>query len=149
MANKEQDIVSHLITQLELVKTGPPDYHAVLVTVEEGRTTQLDEDELPAAIVRTGKAEKKEIGSGSPYDRVNWLVPIEIEISTVGETDEEARQHIADVYKAIGTDETFGSHALQAMPVSHEIRRTQEERKVIGAIINIEIEYQVAKWQES
>lgn len=155
MALVRQDIIDALKARLETIVAGAT-YHRDITTVEVFRTIPLEPSgatasQLPAAIIRDlSNTVMGAQGVDSPYNVTDHLLRIEIEvIASEGETDEEIREHIADIYKAIGTDETFGGVATKADPVGDEMLITEEDRRIAGARMVITVEYRTRKWQET
>jgi hypothetical protein len=105
----------------------------------------LDPAELPALIY-------KDISNAISVDTLvlyNNKITLEIELKaeTAGTTAESLREMIEDVYKAIGTDDTWGDLAIDSEPVSEEMTMEQADKIVGSAKLTIEIEYRTPKWQ--
>lgn len=71
---------------------------------------------------------------------------IEIKASSAATTAKTLRNGIEDVYKAIGTDETWSGLALCTQPVSDEIEIEHEDKIIGTARILVDIEYETSKW---
>jgi len=105
----------------------------------------LDDSELEAIIYR-------DPGNGRTQATVvefdnKMVVEIEVKAKAGVETAKRIRKMIEDVFRAIGTDETWGGLADCTTPVGEKID-IQKSDKIIGAgTIFIEIEYRTEKWQ--
>lgn len=104
----------------------------------------LDDSELDALIYR----DKSNNADMNDFDSVSNKVIVEIEVKTksASTTGAQVRKMIEDVYKAIGTDETFGGLALGTMPQGEIIDIRQSDKITGSATITIEIEYESTKW---
>lgn len=147
MSIKRQDIIDRLKTALAI--TAGETYHRTITTVDEFRTKPLEASELSAVIVREVSDVTLSQGIESPHNRQYHHLTVELELVTNGLTMAQVRQHIADIYKAVGTDTTLGGYCVDVDPISDNIQVDQEELKVQGAIITIRILYQTALFQES
>jgi hypothetical protein len=77
-----------------------------------------------------------------------------VEFRVFGKTHEQVRNQIADVYQAIGRDEYWTNSggtqlALETNPKGNTMEVDQDEDKILGATITIEIVYDTNKFSES
>jgi hypothetical protein len=84
-------------------------------------------------------------GSDSLED---WKMPVTVEVLVQG-TDAQVRAAVADVYKAIGTDPTWGGLAQYTYLWKHSLTVEQADRKVSGATITFYVQYRNKTFQES
>ena len=61
-------------------------------------------------------------------------------------SDEQIREMIADVIKAVGVDETWGDLAEFTLLPSASMEVEQLEKKIFGAQVDLRIEYQTARF---
>jgi len=85
--------------------------------------------------------------SNAKWDR---RMVVEIHLQATGSTSAAScRELIEDVYKSVGTDRTWSGNAIDTVAVSDEIETEQEERRVTGAKIILEVLYRTSSWAES
>jgi len=146
---KRQQIIDYVKTALSAIEAGAT-YYRTITTVDEHRAIPLEETELPAVIVRDLADDiLAPEGMASTYNRNYHSLTLTLELVTNDETMAEVRQHLADIYKAIGTDHTLGGYAITCDPVGDKIQVDQQEMKIQGAIITIKVLYQTRVWQET
>lgn len=143
MSVRRQDIVTAITTRFAAIAT--PTYHNTLsgkVFSFFGKTA------VPETIVDVRDvSETVEELSNSVWDR---RMTIEIHVEVTGGTSEvSGRELIEDIYKAIGTDRTWSGYAADTVAISDELETDQEERRVTGAKVTIEILYRTSAWAES
>lgn len=104
----------------------------------------LADTELDAIVYRDPANEI----SQETFSQVDNRVRVEIEVKTksASTTGAQVRKLIEDVYKAIGTDETFGGLAHEAQPVSENIDIQQADKIMGSATLVIDIYYMTTKW---
>lgn len=149
MANTRQDIVAAIVTRLQAIN-GTGGYHTNFDgNVQQWRVTGIHPNELPCLIVRDTSDEpiQESIGGGNSYIDHDLTVTISLPLS--GTTPEAFRNEIADVYKAIGSDEYWGGLAHFTTPLGDEAVMNQEEGKYVGVDVHIKIRYRTTKWGES
>ena len=137
--SKRQQIVDAIDARLKTITTANGYNTDAGNNVFEWRSYPLDENsELPALVYRdTEEIESLAVGGYQLH-----TLTIEIEGYVVGaNAARDLRALIADVIKAIGTDLTWGGLAEDTRPVEESIEIDQEERKIAGAVIRIEIDY--------
>lgn len=149
---KRQDILDHIVLALQAILT-TGGYHTNLGSnVFLFRTSALNENELPAAVVRDVDQKKLAEYAGNP-GLIDWLMTVEIELFCMGAqgSDVLARQMMADVNKAVGIDMKFGGYAEYTTPVSDELKVEQglKEKIVGGAFMRFQIVYRTVKWGEN
>jgi hypothetical protein len=163
MAVKRTQIIEAIVTRLQGINAAAVTagtYHRALVTVEQYRSIPLqgEEDqhgdqlatELPAAIVRDTTDEVVNVGLESSYAVSDHAMNVRIEVVAANDATLAAvREHLADIYKAIGTDEKWSNYAQRTEPVRDEIVIDQADRRISGAIIDVRVFYRTQRWQES
>ena len=112
------------------------------------------DNELPALAIRDTTSEKisETLGGSSSLSYKNLTVAVQVLVASGSTNDTEIRKGITDIYKAIGTDHTFGGKALKTDEVSDEILTDEGEGKenlIIGAEIIVDILYSTTKFSES
>ena len=145
MALKRQQLIDALDARLKIIKTANGYLTNLGNNVFEWRVTNLNSIEFPACIYRDVSNTKQDGAIGS----FRWALNIEIQLVTDGETSAaEVRKLIADVYKAIGTDITWGGLAVTTeQPDSDEMDVEQHEKKQAGALIKLSIIYDANMWE--
>ncbi len=135
--SKRQQIVMAIDARFKTIKTVNGYETNAGNNVYEWRSSPMIESELPGLIYRdTQETEALSIGY-----QVHTLT-IEIEGYVVGSAAPASlRKLIADVIKAIGTDPLWGGLAEDTRPVEETIQVEQEERRIAGARIKIEVDY--------
>jgi hypothetical protein len=152
MSIRRQDILSAIKTRMQNISVANGYHSAMGVNVFVWRTSSLDPNVLPALIIRDMSQAKDQEGENAPYSFDTWRMQIEIEIvgQSGGTTDVSIRQMIADVYKAIGVDDTFGGVAITSFLLDDGIILNDQQSKVVGgATIHFEILYRTSKYQEN
>lgn len=96
-------------------------------------------------------AEKDNIdgeGLSGPYNVWNRALPIGI---TIAQRDtlllDDLEDIIADVWKAIGIDDTFGGLAIYSNAIGDMIVEEQEEDAITGAILTLTIAYRTKMYE--
>jgi len=147
MANtKRQQIIDAVRTRLQSITvTNGYDFN-LGNHVLEWRTTMLNDNEMPGIVFRDIQNIKVERG---PVAYFRWGLNIEINIITQGGTSiTDIRKMLGDVYKAIGTDVRWGGLAiLTEQPNNDEIQSEQQERKITGVSIRLQIIYDSPLWE--
>lgn len=84
----------------------------------------------------------------SPQNGIDWSLTVDITVMAWqgSTTAEYIRNAISDIYKAIGTDITFGGYAWQTVPLGDEIEVEQEAYKLGVGLVRIAINYRNAFW---
>ena len=112
---------------------------------------ELDRDELPAHSVRDGACEAV-LEAGKSTARQKWSLEFTVDLifSEDDATVEDARKGIADVYRAIGQDETWkaGGEELAArtVPVRDLVVADKEGNWLGGAQVVFQVEYYLDRW---
>ena len=144
MSVLRETIVDAIVARLYAVAT--PTYHNTLtgkVFGFFGKTSAASE----IVVDVQDRSETIQELSGAKWDR---RMAVEIHVQYPGTTsDTSCRELIEDVYKAIGTDRTWSGNAIDTAAVSDEMETEQEERRVTGARIVIEVLYRTGAWAES
>ena len=137
MTSKRQQIVTAIDTRLKLITITNGYETNAGNNVYEWRSSAMIESELPGLIYRdTQETEALSIGY-----QVHTLT-IEIEGYVVGNAaPANLRKLIADVIKAIGVDSLWSALAEDTRSVEETIQVEQEERRIAGTRIKIEVDY--------
>jgi len=147
MANtKRQQIMDAVKTRLQGITVANGYDFNLGSHVFEWRTTTLNDNEIPGIVFRDVQNVKIE---GGPVAYFRWGLNIEIDIITQGGTSiADIRKMLGDVYKAIGTDHSWGGLAiLTEQPNNDEIQSEQQERKITGVSIRLQIIYDSPLWE--
>lgn len=147
-----QDIVTNIETRMKtILKSGG--YHTNLgASVFVWRTVGVPASELPILIIKDSIDTKMGEGVSTPYSKDDWKLDIEIiTLASDGNASDTAlRQAVADIYKAIGTDDTWSGKASSTFLESDEIGLIkQEDKTVIGAVVKFYVQYRTSKYAES
>lgn len=139
-----QDIIDALDTRLKAIKVSGGYKTNAGLHVFDWLDRDLADSELDAIVYRD-RTSNLQMES---FSAVVNMVRLEIEAKTkqASGTARRLREIIEDIYKAIGTDETFGGLAHETLPAGEEIDIQQQDKIMGSAIINIEIAYITQKW---
>lgn len=139
-----QDIIDAIDTLMKTIKTTAGYKTNGGNNVFDWLDRDLADSELDAIIYR----DRNNQIAQETFDKVTNNLDLEIEVKTKNTTDtaKRVRELIEDVYKAIGTDETFGGLALETIPVSEEMDVRQSDEITGSARLVIRITYQSNKW---
>ncbi|MBI3582378.1 MAG: hypothetical protein HY096_00325 [Nitrospinae bacterium] len=143
---KRQSIMAAVKTRLESITVANGYDFNLGSHVYEWRTATLNDNEIPGIVFRDVQNVKIE---GGPIAYFRWGLNIEIDIITQGGTSiTDIRKMIGDVYKAIGTDHRWSGLAiLTEQPNMDEIQSEQQEKKIAGAVIRLQIIYDTLVWE--
>ncbi len=143
--SKRQDIIDALDTRLRTILTAGGYETDLGSNVFEWRATALQESELPGLIYRDISCEPVE-NTASLYQE--FFLNIEVEIITVSgsTTASQIRKMIADVYKAIGTDDKWGGLALGTFSDGDEMNIEQAEKIIGGATVSFHVHFATVEW---
>jgi len=78
--------------------------------------------------------------------KLTLLISVQVDGST---SLTSVSQIIEDIYKAIGTGIQWSGNALNTTPVGFEMEVDQNEKRITGATITVEIDYRTGAWAES
>jgi hypothetical protein len=141
---KRTDIIAALKIRLETIKTTNGYTTNAGNTVSVWRGTPFNPSELPALNIKYA-AEPDAIdseGLSGPKNVWNRSLPVGITAVVKGGTAiADVEKIIADVWKAIGTDDSFGGKAMYTNPESDTIIEDQEERLIVSAVMMLKIKY--------
>ena len=139
-----QQIMSALEARLKTIKKASGYKTNLGWNIAHWRVPPWAEADLPACTLRDTSAENIPLA----LKTFKNIISVELEIAcTSGSTTiTDAYDLIEDVYRAIGTDQTFGGLALSAWLPSSEIVVEQEDRIIAGVRITMTIEYIAARW---
>ena len=145
MANKRQQIMDAVKSRLQTITTVNGYNTNLGNNVYEWKETAFAENEMPGIDYHDSRCERFD----GVLNRFRWRLNVELEIATQDATAvSDVRKMIADVYKAIGTDDTWGGLAITTgQPESDEMRVMKEERFIAGALIGMFIIYETSLWE--
>lgn len=152
MSIKRQDILDVIESRMQGISVGGGYHTALGANISVWRTAIFEASNLPALVIRDMGQSKDQEGESSPFSLDTWRLKIEIEIigKAGSTTDILIRQMIADVYKAIGVDDTWGGKAITSFLSDDDmILQDQQSRIVGGATIQFTILYRTNKYQEN
>lgn len=140
-----QQIIDKIDTRFKAIKKTGGYKTDVGLHVFDWLDRDLADSELGALIYRD-RTNTKNASSQKIFDN---KVRLEIEVKTksASTTAKQVRMMIEDVYKAIGTDETWSGLAQKTNSVEDNINVDLADRIVGSGTITVEIEYRTAKWQ--
>lgn len=150
MSIKRQDIVDAIRTRLETVTTSGG-YHTDLGNnVYVWRRAPFQDHELPAVnILDRETILQRESYKGS-LALATYALKIEIMVIAAGEIPaEDIREMAADIYKAFGSDDTFGGLAIMTNPTGDEMYLEHEGEIVADAVLRFDIIYRTNRYQET
>lgn len=110
------------------------------------RTTPLADAEYPAlCIYDTTCAINTDGGIIGQHEHT---LDISVEAIAAGSTTRSVvRSMMADVFKAIGTDDRFGGLVDMTIMQSHEINLEQGERVIGAGVVRFSVTYRTPQWQ--
>lgn len=152
MSIKRQDIVNAVKARLQTISVANGYHTAVGSHVYLWRTSVIESANLPALIVRDVANAVQQEGVNTPLSIHTHSLFFEVDAiaSQSTTTDTSIRQIVADVYKAIGVDDTFGGLTLACYLESDEIVLEDQKDKTIGSVmIKFSALYRTSKYQES
>lgn len=143
MAVKRDQIVAALATRMGTIAT--PTYNTNAgANVDVWRVTPYNENELPAINIMDVRDELE--GEQIPASQ-DWMLGVRIHcIANLNQVpDGILRSMIADVYKAIGVDDTFGNLAIQTNLENDDSEIEQKEKRTGVGTVNVSIQYRENK----
>jgi hypothetical protein len=151
MSVLRQDIISALAIQLGKIKVADGYHTDCGLNVFLWKSAAVEKTDLPCIILQDEKNDFLIEGVHVVANAfTQWLsVSLVIVLSQGGTTDTMMRQAFADVYRAIGTDDTYGGIALQTRLISDEIQIQQEARTIAAGVVKIEIMWRTGKYKET
>jgi hypothetical protein len=116
--------------------------------VLEWQLTALDNGQLPASLLSDPVEETSTEGSknSATYTRLLTIVA-QLVLAETDATATMARKALADVIKAIGTDDKWGGLARRTLPKKDELVVDSESARIGGARIEFIVEYSRAPWE--
>lgn len=135
--SKRQQIVDALATAMATITTGNGYQTDAGANVSTWLIRDLDETELPSIEVR-------DVGQsvGSAISTSEWNLNVEIEITAAGTTAPAiCRAAMADVYQALGVDNTLGGLAIRVDSSGDDLTVDQTESKIARGTVAIEVAY--------
>lgn len=149
MAQTRQQIVSAIQSRLQGISVFNGYYTDLGTSIWIWRRNPWDASEVPGASI-ADLSDQQEVSAEDESIAIHRLqVEIRIVAKQSSSSDTNARQIIADVEKAISTDDTWGGLAQHTLPLGNEMMVAQDEVTVAGAVIRITVEYLTAKFSES
>lgn len=146
-----QQIVDAVVARLKQIN-GQPNYHTNFQQhVFDYRTTTINDEELPAINVQDDdeKLFKEQSKGGAQVIDWDLTLTVDIVFKTGSASVSDLRKGLADVYKAIGADISFGGLVEWTTIQGDHILKTQDESVVTGARAIIHLFYRTTKWQEN
>lgn len=152
MALKRQNIIDAVKTRLQAIDGVNPYYLDLSANVYIQRDAPFEtwnERELPGVnIVDTDEDPDQELMNGPSNV---WYRSLKVAISLVSNgalADTQVREGIADIERAIGTDLTWGTLAIDTKWTGTTLEKDQQEQRILSATVNIEILYSTTQWSE-
>ena len=142
--SKRQQIITALDTRLKAIKVSGGYQTNAGLHVFDWLDRDLADAELDAIVYRD--TNNNIISEGFDYYENRMRVEIEAKAKSAATTAAQVRKIIKDIYKAIGTDETFGGLAHYSEPVSDALDIQQADKIAGSATVIIEIIYVAQKW---
>lgn len=139
-----QQIMAALDTRLKTIKTTGGYKTNAGQNVFDWLDRDLADTELDAIIYRDRTDDLTPLSTRKFENRVT--VEIEAKTKQAAGTARRLREIIEDIYKAIGTDETFSGLARSTRPEREEIDITQQDKISGAATLSISIVYETTKW---
>lgn len=143
--NKRQQIVTAIDTRLKTILTANGYETNIGATVVWWAMSPIDQNLLPQILVKD--TEKMDIlGIGQHQHTLNIAVEIMLKpVYTAAAST--MRQVIADLYKCIGVDVTWGGLAEDtSLPMESGLRIEQHEYCLVGVGYNFDVEYITNPW---
>jgi hypothetical protein len=147
-----QDIIDAIETRLKTILTTASYHSNAGSNVYVWRTTPLPPESIPALIIKDSLSTKLGEGEAGPYSKDTWELSVDIVgmVTNGNASDTQTRQVMADVYKAIGSDDTWGGKAITTTLESDEIGEVkQQDKTFFGFIMKVKIMYRTNKYAES
>ncbi len=104
----------------------------------------MDDADLPALVYKDIIDDPDQVTIGNVDNTL--LVEVTALAAKGSTSDEQIREMIADVIKAVGVDETWGDLAEFTLLPSASMEVEQLEKKIFGAQVDLRIEYQTARF---
>lgn len=149
MANTRNSIVEAIVTRLKAID-GTGGYHTDFnENFKQWRIAPIGNSELPCGVIKdfADEAIQESISGGNSL--IDHELSVDISLPLSGTVPGDFRNQIADIYKAVGQDETWGGLAHFTQQLGDEIVMNQEENKLASIDIHIRIRYRTTKWEES
>lgn len=144
--SKRQSIIDAIETRMKTILTTGGYQTNVGQRVSVWRITPFADTELPALCIYDTTAEINQ--DGGIIGQFTHTLGIHIEaIASGSATRADVRKMIADVFKAIGTDDSFGGLVEYTSSPSHEINLEQAEKAIGSGIIRFTVTYRTAQWE--
>lgn len=146
MASIRQQIMTAMDTRLKTILVANGYETNLGQKVYAWKATPLDDVDLPALEYRDIANDRLE---GGPIGKFRWALTIEIGIvaASASTTIADVRKMLNDVYKAMGTDETWSTLAQWTEQPSDKVEIEQQDKIIGGAKILFNIVYDAPKWQ--
>jgi len=149
--SKRQDIVSAVKTRLATITTANSYTSNVGQKVYEWQLTPVDSANLPCILVSDPVESNLGPGENSTRASTHRNYGLEFEVSLLlaeaDQTAAKARVAIADVIKAIGTDQMWGGLARRTEPVSDELILDGDGAHISGVRMKFTVEYGRKPWE--
>jgi hypothetical protein len=151
MSIRRDDIVNAISTKFKTISASNGYHSNAGANVFIWRPGVIQEGELPALNIRDYKNVRAGELTGGPMSVDDWNLYVETEVVCTGgtTTHQSVRQIIADIYKAIGADTTWGGLAISTFLEDDAILMDQKDKTIGGSIVNFFVMYRNTKFQES
>jgi hypothetical protein len=146
MSSKRQQIVDAIETRMKTILTTGGYATNAGQRVYVWRTTPLADTELPALCLYDTTGEVNE--DGGIIGKFSHRLDLSIEAIASGSTTRSVvRNMIADVFKALGTDEYFGGLVETTSSPSHDINLEQADKLIGAGIVKFSVTYRTNQWE--
>lgn len=139
-----QQIITALDTRLKTITTANGYKTNAGRNVFDWLDRDLADTELDAIIYRDVSNQFQADYFGGTGNRLR--IEIEGRTKQASTTAAQIRKIVDDIYKAVGTDETFGGLACETIPVSDELNIQQADKIMALATVILDVYYLGAKW---
>jgi hypothetical protein len=137
-----QQIINALDVRLKTILTANGYQTNLGRNVYEHRVADLQETELPALIYRDISSVSEVLTIQGPTSRHEHTLEVTLDIRVSGATaPDNVRRALADTYKVLGTDPTFGALVVRTEWRGHEMQVEQESNTIAGITITIGLVY--------
>lgn len=120
-------------------------YNSNVKTVSVWESVAAEEADLPEILIRDTSDSMPADGVGQA--RLDHELSVELSAALDGKTSvADARNLVADIVKAIGTDYTFGGLAFDTIVNSADLIADDANKVVAFAMVDITVRYRSTKW---
>jgi hypothetical protein len=143
-----QQIVDAIETRAKTISVANGYQTAIGSHVFVWKLTPFGANEMPGVDIRdrSDAIDSEGLKGSVNVDNHDLTVAFEVVCQSGRTSDDDVRKMIADVYKMIGMDPTWGSLALTTQLAGDEITETQDEHVIAGATITVTVLYRTNKY---